>query len=251
MIVPMRQFSILVYHRDFAAFMGRLQDEGLLDIRQEEIHSAKADTEFFPVLERVGKVLSQLKAEKKEMPAGKDFSAGKAGVEALQGEALLAEAERLLLRKTELRAQVEQVSGEVKAASVWGDFDAARLQELREKADVGLVLAAASAKRFPKSEGEARALYPVQRVGEKDGMSYFVWVTTAGEAERMTPDLLGRELGTSVDILPFPRATYSVLAQEERTLQNELREVQERIHALAAFGQPRLEAYQTDLFNCL
>ena len=251
MIVPMRQFSILVYHRDFAAFMGRLQDEGLLDIRQEEIHSAKADTEFFPVLERVGKVLSQLKAEKKEMPAGKDFSAGKAGVEAMQGEALLAEAERLLLRKTELRAQVEQVSGEVKAASVWGDFDAARLQELREKADVGLVLAAASAKRFPKSEGEARALYPVQRVGEKDGMAYFVWVTTAGEAERMTPDLLGRELGTSVDILPFPRATYSVLAQEERTLQNELREVQERIHALAAFGQPRLEAYQTDLFNRL
>ena len=79
MIVPMRQFSILVYHRDFAAFMGRLQEEGLLDIRQEEIHSSKADTEFYPVLERVGKVLSQLKAEKKEMPEGKDFSAGKAG----------------------------------------------------------------------------------------------------------------------------------------------------------------------------
>ncbi|MDE7356952.1 MAG: hypothetical protein K2M74_00770, partial [Bacteroidales bacterium] len=72
----MRQFSILVYHRDFAAFMGRLQDEGLLDIRQEEIHSSKADTEFFPVLERVGKVLSQFKAEKKEMPEGKALSAG-------------------------------------------------------------------------------------------------------------------------------------------------------------------------------
>ncbi|MDE5762688.1 MAG: hypothetical protein K2H68_04180, partial [Bacteroidales bacterium] len=153
MIVPMRQFSILVYHRDFAAFMGRLQDEGLLDIRQEEIHSSKADTEFFPVLERVGKVLSQLKAEKKEMPEGKALSAGKAGVEAMRGEDLLAEAERLLLRKTELNAQIEQVSGEVKAAAVWGDFDEVRLQELREKADVGLVLAGASAKRFPKREG--------------------------------------------------------------------------------------------------
>lgn len=251
MIVPMRQFSILVYHRDFAAFMGRLQEEGLLDIRQEEIHSSKADTEFYPVLERVGKVLSQLKAEKKEMPEGKDFSAGKAGVEAMRGEDLLVEAERLLLRKTELKAQIEQVSGEVKAAAIWGDFDEARLQELREKADVGFVLAGASAKRFPKSEGEARALYPVQRVGEKDGVAYFVWVTTAREADRMTPEMLGREIGASVDILPFPRKTYSVLAQEEKSLQNELREVQERIHALAAFRQPDLKAYQTDLFNKL
>lgn len=249
MIVPMRQFSILVYHRDFAAFMGRLQEEGLLDIRQEEIHSSKADTEFFPVLERVAKVLSQLKAEKKEMPAGEEPS--KAGVDAWQGEQLLVEAESLLQRKKALTEQLEQVSGEVKTAAIWGDFDEARLRELREKADVGLVLAGASAKRFPKSEGEARALYPAQRVGEKDGVAYFVWVTTAREADAMTPEMLGRELGTSVDILPLPRKTYSALAHEEKALQNELREVQEKIRALAAFRQPDLKAYQTELFNRL
>lgn len=249
MIVPMRQFSILVYHRDFAAFMGRLQEEGLLDIRQEELHSSKADTEFFPVLERVTKVLSQLKAEKKEMPVGQEPS--KADVDAWQGEELLVEAESLLQRKKALTEQLEQVSGEVKAAAIWGDFDEARLRELREKADVGIVLAGASAKRFPKSEGEARALYPAQRVGEKDGVAYFVWVTTAREADAMTPEMLGRELGTSVDILPLPRKTYSALVQEENALRSELRAVQEKIRALAAFRQPDLKAYQTELFNHL
>ena len=49
MIVPMTRYSILVYHRDFAAFMERLQRMGLLDIRQEEVYSEKSDEEFYPL----------------------------------------------------------------------------------------------------------------------------------------------------------------------------------------------------------
>lgn len=251
MIVPMRQFSILVYHRDFAAFMGKLQEEGLLDIRQEEIHSSRADKEFFPVLERLGKVLPMLKTEGKEMPAGKEFPADRVGVGALRGEELLCETENLLQRKKALLSQLEQVSGEVKAAEIWGDFDAARLRELREKAGVGFVLASASAKRFPRSEGEAKALYPAQRVGEKDGTAYFVWVAPVGEADAMTPEVLGRQLGTSVNILPFPRHTYSALMQEENALRNELQMVQDKIYAIVSQMRPQLESYQTELFNCL
>ncbi len=254
MIVPMRQFSILVYHRDFAAFMGRLQDKGLLDIRQEEIHSPKADTEYYPVLERLGKVFPLLKAERKAMPEGGDssaLSAEKAGMDTLRGEALLCETESLLQRKKALTERMEQVGAEVQAAAIWGDFDEARLRELREKADVGLVLAGASAKRFPKSEGEARALFPAQRVGEKEGTAYFVWVTTAREAEAMTPEALGKVLGTSVNILPFPRKTYSALVLEENEIRNELREVQRKIRVIASALQQHLEAYQKDLFNSL
>ena len=67
MIVPMTRYSVLVFHRDFATFMEKLQQEGLLDIRQNEVHTPQADTEFYPILQRIEKVQRAFKLEAKEL----------------------------------------------------------------------------------------------------------------------------------------------------------------------------------------
>lgn len=249
MIVPMTRYSILVFHRDFPQFMRKLQEKGLLDIRQNEIYSPKSDEEYYPILERVEKVLQALKAEKKmsDREKGNAVSDTVPDFSRMDASGLLQEAERLLTRKKACMQELEEVGNKLREVSVWGDFDAERLQELRKKAGIGILLASASAKKFPETDVQAETGFPVWVISKEASTVYFAYVY---EGEAPSPEQMAKELGFSVSLYPFPQKTCSVWISRKKEREEELFRVQAGIRAVLN-EKKRLEDYKTGLFDKL
>ena len=62
MIVPMRKLSLLIFYRDYQAFLGELREKGVVHIHENKKRSAE-DEELkhkFAVIKRIGEMIKQL-----------------------------------------------------------------------------------------------------------------------------------------------------------------------------------------------
>lgn len=245
MIVPMTRYSILVFHRDFAAFMTRLQQEGLLDIRQEEVYTSRSDTEFFPLLQRIEKVQRAFKLEAKMLKSEMERN----GTECkLDGPAFLEKAEAALDRKKALLAVKEETREAMKKAAVWGDFEPEAVERLQKESGLVLVPASVAEKFFPKPEDVAAL--PLQEIGRENGSVYFVYVCPLEEAAALTAESLSALLGMPVSLSGLPKEALPVLSRRMSQIEADLDSNKiELKHLLAHTGI--LQAYKTDLMNRL
>ena len=250
MIVPMTRYSVLVFHRDFATFMEKLQQEGLLDIRQNEVHTPQADTEFYPILQRIEKVQRAFKLEAKELKESKgqltEVSVDMAAV--TDGESYLAKAESALADKKELTARITESKAALKKAEVWGEFDKDKLARLQKESGLRLVPASMSEKYFP--QGEALAALPVEAIGRESGSVYFVYVCPLEEAQGLTAESLSAIMGASVSLCELPTRTAAQWEKEIQTCEAALESRNGIIRGLLSC-QEILKSYKTDLMNRL
>lgn len=243
MIVPMTRYSILVYHRDFAAFMGRLQQEGLLDIRQDEVYQESSDEEFYPVLQRIDKVLAAFKREAKEL-AAHDKKRKTAEIlptrkaPDLSPKALLRACEDLLEERQANQAAVKEQEARIKEARAWQNFKAEDLARLEKEAGLRFFFAQTAMKNV-QDEDALKADFPLEVISRQDGRAYFVWV--GSRSESLTSESLSARLGFTVSLVPAPskplnvlQAEYARLMEEQRQLEKTLRGLLARIDTLKA-----------------
>ncbi|MCM1554626.1 MAG: hypothetical protein NC048_03940 [Bacteroides sp.] len=228
----MTRYSILVYHRQFAAFMERLQQTGLLDIRQEEVYSEKADEEFYPLLQRIDKVLSALKREAKELERQDRKVKGNpvfnVKLAAWTPERLLHECESVLESKRNNIAALRELEGKLHEAEIWRSFRKADLQRL-EAAGLRFVFAETAQKNVQDIE-HIKAAFPVEIISQNAGKAYFVWVGQAGEA--YTSESLSRQLGFTVNLHAAPEQPLDVLQAEHARLADESRRIEDNLRVL-------------------
>lgn len=253
MIVPMTKFSILVYHRDFAEFLRRLQVQGLLDIQLNEVRAASSDTEFYPLLQRVDKLVQQLKIEEKqpeESPEmGKAIEERKAslkwekeGLDALQaGEVLLEEIKKLREERGIWKERLKQ-------AAIWGDFDPEKIAGIERETGVSLLLASVPVKKYPK-DGSWEKEFPIQVITQQAGNLYFVYADRNAKAER-TAERLSEQFGTFVTLYDFPAEPYSVMALRVESLREAYIEKSAEILTLAEH-KDILKQYKSGLIDRL
>lgn len=231
MIVPMTRYSILVYHRDFAGFMARLQQMGLLDIRQQEVYSEKSDEEFYPVLQRIDKVLAALKAERKEL-ARQDRQNRKKGGDAtgeessLSAAALLSACEETLEDKKYNAVAVSELENRIKEAEVWQNFNAQDIARLERNAGLRFVFAQTAEKNM-RETALVQAGFPVEVIGLKGGKAYFIYVGDA--SENYTSESLSSRMGFTVSVLPAPSKPLNVLQEEYAQLIEERAAIGKRL----------------------
>ncbi|MDE5574709.1 MAG: hypothetical protein K2I87_03235, partial [Bacteroidales bacterium] len=209
MIVPMTRYSILVYHRDFAAFMERLQRMGLLDIRQEEVYSEKSDEEFYPLLQRIEKVLAEFKREAKEQ--GKKAGQVSAASETMPAQKLLHECETVLESKRNNALACKDVEGKLQDARIWRSFDKEELTRLEQVAGLRFVFAETALKNMQDTD-RLQSEFPVEVVNRMAGKAYFVWVGDADEV--FTSDSLSKRMGFTVSLRTAPEQPLDVLETE-------------------------------------
>lgn len=234
MIVPMTRYSILVYHRDFAGFMARLQQMGLLDIRQQEVFSEKSDEEFYPVLQRIDKVMSALKAERKELAKQDRQNKKKAGEasgeeSSLSAAAFLSACEKTLEDKKYNAMAVSELENRIREAEVWQNFNAEEVARLEKKAGLRFVFAETAEKNVRES-ALLQACFPVEIISLRAGKAYFIYVGDA--SENYTSESLSSQMGFTVSVLPAPskplnvlQNEYEQLTQERTAIEKKLREV--------------------------
>ena len=228
MIVPMTRYSILVYHRDFAAFMERLQRMGLLDIRQEEVYSEKSDEEFYPLLQRIEKVLAEFRREAKEQgkKAGKGQNGLSAASEMMPAQKLLHECETVLESKRNNAAECKDIENQLREARIWRSFDKEELARLEQAAGLRFFFAETALKNMQDTE-RLQSEFPVEVVNRMAGKAYFVWVGEANET--FTSESLSKRMGFTVSLRAAPEQPLDVLETEYARLQEESRQIGEKI----------------------
>ena len=145
MITQMKKYTFLVFHRDYEPFLEQLRDLGVVHITQKAEGLIENDEALQAAL--------QHEDELRKLIA--------------QGAP-----DQLIAERTEIEQRIADAQTAAKNAAVWGDFDAARIQALKE-AGYTLRFYNCPTSAFREEWGTA--------VNNEEGKTYFVHVTLASE----------------------------------------------------------------------
>ena len=199
MITQMKKYTFLVFHRDYEPFLTQLRDLGVVHITQKAAGLIENDENLQAALQHEDELRRLIN----------------------QGatDQLLAE-----------RANVEQSIAEAKQAAaqaaVWGDFDATRIQELK---DAGYTL------RFYSCPTSAFQEEWGIVINNKEGKTYFVQVNNP------TSQDIDSEMLEKVTEIPAPEKSEAQWNQEVENLNGLLAAANARIEAWKLANMERLQ----------
>ena len=209
MITQMKKYTFLVFHRDYDTFLQQLRDLGVVHITQKAAGLIEDDADLQAALQHEDALRRLLK----------------------QGAT-----DELLQERASIEERIVAAKAAAKQAAVWGEFDPARIQALKD-AGYNLRFFACSTKAFQAEWGIA--------VGEKEGKTYFVVVEGANEANANAD-----AIADFASEIPVPEKYEALWLQEVENLNAQLAEVDARIEAwqkenLDAIRKQLEEARQT------
>ena len=138
MITQMKKYTFLVFHRDYEPFLTQLRDLGVVHITQKAAGLIEDDEQLQAALQHEDDLRRLLK----------------------QGAP-----DQLLAERANIEQSIADAKQAASQAAVWGDFDPARIQQLKE-AGYTLRFFACSSSAFQEEWGI--------KVSEKEGKTYFV-----------------------------------------------------------------------------
>ncbi len=171
MISKMYKLTMLVYHKEYEAFLEKLRDIGVVHIA-EKGHGTADSPELQSLLalqgrcERMIKRLESVSHENDNLPA-----------KAEDAEQVIGKCEELFRYREQLMQEKAGVEKDVATMSVWGDFDRALLDKLSDEG-YELNFFQTAAKAFDAEWEKRYNAVVVNSVGSK---LYFVTVTHKGE----------------------------------------------------------------------
>ena len=189
MITQMKKYTFLVFHRDYDTFLTQLRDLGVVHITEKAAGLIEDNEDLQAALQHEDELRRLLR----------------------QGAP-----DQLIQERTTVEERIAAAHEAAKQAAVWGDFDAARIEALKE-AGYTLRFFQCSSKSFDPEWGI--------KVNEKEGKTYFVAVS---------------EYSENSDYSELP---VTEIAQPEKSEKQWLQEA-EHLNGLLAAANARIEAWQ-------
>jgi len=225
MILPMRKYSFLIYHKQYLDFLDSIREIGVLHVieRKEGIAENQALNEQLQLLNRVRVAQRQLKPylhdEELLVPASVDTDGG----------AFLAETESLLSQMESLHQKLQLAEREWERMEVWGSFSPGLIQELANRG-YKLHFYSCNLRKF-NQEWEAK--YDVFEIDTVGTTRYFV-VLTAPEVQ---PDI-------DADPVKLSDRNALEIDADIKQIHQQIADSKEALKAFALQAQPALELYQ-------
>ncbi len=170
MIVPMKKFSFLVYHREYEKFLHDLQDLGVLHIIQKE--SGELEDEE---LRKKYKISQQLKDSinflEKRGVEEKDEQGSKDAIHVLD------ELDEMLHNKEQYLQKLSVLKKELNLIEPWGEFQWDIIENLRKK-NIRTRFFTSSIRKF---EEEIKDKYYAEPINQIGGNIYFVLIELTEE----------------------------------------------------------------------
>lgn len=192
MITQMKKYTFLVFHRDYEPFLKQLRDLGVVHITQKAAGLIEDDEQLQAALQHEDELRRLLK----------------------QGAP-----DQLLAERANIEQSIEDAKQAASQAAVWGEFDAARIQALKE-AGYTLRFFVCSASAFQEEWGI--------KVSEKEGKTYFVNLDNS-----ISQNIDNSELLEKATEIPQPEKSAAQYMQEV-----------ENLKGLLAAANARIEAWQ-------
>lgn len=223
MITKMNKYDFLVYHANYADFLQKLRDTGVLHISKRQDGIAENDDlrDKMQLHARIAKNISLC-----QNLIGKDenhASSEKHTIE--QGLKLLAEMDSLTSEIEKLKNDITGAQREQERMEVWGNFSFDRLEQLKQNGFIINFYSCAERKFNPEWEEKYNA-FKISVVG---ATLYFVTVTKTA-----APDI-------EADTVVLSDKTCTDFANEVTQLTKQLGEKQELLHNFALHNVSNLE----------
>ena len=200
MITQMKKYTFLVFHRDYDAFLKQLRDLGVVHITQKAAGLMEDNEQLQAALQHEDELRRLLK----------------------QGAP-----DQLLQERAEIEQRIAEAKQSAAQVAVWGEFDAARIQALKE-AGYTLRFFACNASAFQEEWGV--------KVAEKEGKTYFVVVDNL-----ISQNIDNSDLQEKATELPQPEKSETQYLQEVEHLNGLLAASNARIEAWKVANVERLE----------
>jgi V/A-type H+-transporting ATPase subunit I len=171
MIVPMKKYSFLVYHREYTDFLNDLQKIGILHVIEKE-SGVLADEKLREQYNLINQYNAAIKFLQKREVEDKTESIAKA-----EGGKILEELQNV---HSEVELKIQQLSSlkkEIATIGPWGDFSFEDLDKLREHG-YNVRFYICSAKKF---DPEWKSLYNIEEINHIGGQIYFIVVQEGEE----------------------------------------------------------------------
>ena len=189
MITQMKKYTFLVFHRDYEPFLEQLRELGVVHITQKAAGLIEDDADLQAALQHEDELRRLLK----------------------QGAS-----DQLLNERSNIEQRIADAQTAAQQASIWGEFDAARIESLKE-AGYSLKFYECSSKAFNPEWGI--------KVNEAGGKTYFVAFESVEDANE----------------IPAPQKSETAWLQEVEHLKCLLAAANARIEAWQLANKERLE----------
>lgn len=202
MITKMKKLTFLVYHKEYEAFLTRIQELGVLHVQATQEGSAEPTSELEEKLRQAARVKSWM-ARLKLLGA----EGGEAQASGLRTEDVLERLDATDEARRKAEAEIQRLRKDEAALLPWGNFDPQRVAGLSA---VGYVMDFFTCPERMFSEEWADEYNAIEIAHEK-GKVYFVTITPKGQ-----------EVAPEAERLRLPQAT---LADVQRNIRQKEEEV--------------------------
>ena len=223
MITKMKKLALLVYHKEYTAFLEKLREVGVVHIEQRgsgSIENPEMEQKL-ALANRYARVVKRLEACSPAdlKPAGNP-----------SGAAAIVEQVETLLADIEQHRTLQQVlDKDIATLQPWGDFDYSNVEKLHE-AGYELKFFVASAKSY---QVEWESEYNAIPVAEKQSRKYFVTLTPQGMA-----------IDIDAEVAKLPTASLAALEAELASVNARIEEFEKQLTLVACDGLNTIKAAQ-------
>lgn len=180
MILRMKKYTFLVYHKQYTNFLEKIREIGLLHVIEKPEGIAEYDTlrEKMHLATRLKTALKQLE---KRTPKDAVLASADNNIDDLKA---LAKVENTLYEKDLLEQKLQTIQKERDRMEVWGSFSHERLHQLKE---MGFIINFYSC-NLRKFDQEWEVLHNAFEIDTVGTMRYFITITGEGEKVEIDAD---------------------------------------------------------------
>ncbi len=224
MITKMKKLTFLVYHKEYEQFLNSLRELGVVHIVEKQ-QGAADNTELQENIRLSNRLMASLKLLQNQKHA-KDAVIVKEGGTATHGLQVLDEVDALQTEHGKLSQQLQSYAKEKEALQVWGNFEPANVQKLK---DAGYVIGFYSCSEGNYKE-EWETEYNAMIVNRISSKIFFVTITKAEQ-----------EVDLDVEQAKLPVYSLAHLETLYNTTEQAIEENEKKLVALSETEIPSLK----------
>lgn len=180
MIVKMKKYTFVIYHREYQNFLEDIHDLGIVHITEKKDVSAESVREKINFIKRIDFSVKHLKTKVTDGNYSKDIKKN------ADADSLVKEVEKLYLDIDQNHQKHHQLNKELNAQAVWGDFSVSTVNKLKDEG-IEVRLYSINPKLFDEEWGKK---YAVEKISFGGGNLNFAVFTQKGEE----PDIKAEEV---------------------------------------------------------
>lgn len=226
MIVPMRKYSFLVYHKEYDDFLLKLRELGVVHIIEREGSVTEDVRARFQRAEEVNKLIRFLEArEIKPEPTD----------ETVHAATIVAEIEEIQAEYARIDQQKALLIKEIAEVEPWGDFSPEKIHELEEKG-FKIRLFITPMREWKQDLIDHESVFEINQLA---GLVYFAIVDQGTDVP----------VDLNADEVRIPSRSLSQIEQQELDLEKDQIDLNGRLHDIAKKYIPALQQYEQALLQ--